>query len=196
MFLIAGLGNPGRKYAGTKHNVGFDVIDRLVDRYAIPSSGISMKGMYGRGVIAGQKVILLKPMTYMNASGEAISAFAHYYKVDVPTELIVIYDDVDLAPGQLRVRKRGSAGSHRGMKSVVGQLGTEEFVRVRVGIGARPEQWDLVDHVLSPFTKEQRKDVDAACEQAADAVELILAGQIEAAMEKFNRRPKTDGEKT
>lgn len=196
MFLIAGLGNPGRKYAGTKHNVGFDVIDRLVDRYAIPSSGISMKGMYGRGVIAGQKVILLKPMTYMNASGEAISAFAHYYQVDVPTELIVIYDDVDLAPGQLRVRKRGSAGSHRGMKSVVGQLGTEEFVRVRVGIGARPEQWDLVDHVLSPFTKEQRKDVDAACEQAADAVELILAGQTEAAMEKFNRRPKTDGEKT
>ena len=194
MFLIVGLGNPGRKYEGTKHNVGFDVIDRLIDRHRVPSSGISMKGMYGRGTIAGQKVILLKPMTYMNASGEAISAFVRYYKLDPATELVVIYDDVDLEPGRIRVRARGSAGSHKGMKSAIAQLGTENFARVRVGIGEKPEKWDLADYVLSPFSKAERRDVDEACEHAANAVEMIIAGRIDEAMERFNRRPSGDGD--
>ncbi len=186
MILIAGLGNPGRKYEKTKHNVGFEVIDRLVDRFSIPSSGISMKGMYGRGTIAGEKAILLKPMTYMNASGESIAAFVRYYRLDPAKELIVVYDDVDLAPGQLRIRKRGSAGSHRGMKSIVECLGTGDFARVRVGIGPKPEKWDLADYVLAPFSAAARKEVNAACDRAADAVEWIIGGRIDAAMENFN----------
>ena len=186
MYLIAGLGNPGAKYDRTKHNMGFDVISELADAWNIPSSGISMKGMYGKGRIGGKTVLLLKPMTYMNLSGEAVQAYVHYYKIDPETQLIVIYDDIDLEPGRIRIRKKGSAGSHNGMKSVVNCLGTEKFVRVRVGIGAKPPKWDLADYVLAPFDRETRERVDSGIHDAAKAVELIVAGDTDRAMNTYN----------
>ena len=186
MFLIAGLGNPGRKYEKTKHNMGFCVVDELIDRHRIAYSGTAMKAMYGKGMIGGEKVILIKPMTYMNLSGEALQEFVHYYKIDPETELLVIYDDIDLEPGKLRIRKKGSAGSHNGMKSVIQCLGTDRFARIRVGIGGKPEHWDLADYVLAPFAPEARAAVDEAISHAADAAELIDAGEIDKAMNQFN----------
>lgn len=190
MYLIAGLGNPGRKYDGTKHNMGFDVITELADRYNVPSSGLSMKAMYGKAVIGGEKAILMKPLTYMNLSGEAIQEYVHYYKIDPETQLIVIYDDIDLEPGQLRIRKKGSAGGHNGMKNIIQCLGTDRFARIRVGIGAKPEHWDLADYVLAPFPGAVRETVDASIRDAADAVEMILQGDIDKAMGKYNQNRK------
>ena len=190
MYLIAGLGNPGRKYDGTKHNMGFDVITELADRYNVPSSGLSMKAMYGKAVIGGEKAILIKPLTYMNLSGEAIQEYVHYYKIDPETQLIVIYDDIDLEPGQLRLRKKGSAGGHNGMKNIIQRLGTDRFARIRVGIGAKPEHWDLADYVLAPFPGSVRETVDASIRDAADAVEMILQGDIDKAMGKYNQNRK------
>ena len=190
MFLIAGLGNPERKYDKTKHNAGFDAVDVLSRRHNISVQSLSMKGLYGKGVIEGEKAMLLKPLTYMNLSGEAIRAYTDYYKIDPETQLIVIYDDVDIPTGQLRVRKSGSAGSHNGMRSIVSTLGTQKFIRVRVGTGPCPERWDMVDYVLAPFSKEDRKLVDEALEEAADAVELIVSGGIDRAMEKYNKKVK------
>ncbi|MCI2132325.1 MAG: aminoacyl-tRNA hydrolase [Eubacterium sp.] len=188
MYLVAGLGNPGAKYEGTKHNMGFDVISELADAWHIPSSGISMKGMYGTGRIGAEKVILLKPVTYMNLSGEAVQAFVRYYKLDPETQLIVVYDDIDLEPGKIRIREKGSAGSHNGMKSVISCLGTNRFVRVRVGIGAKPPRWDLADYVLAPFDRESRELADAGVRDAAKAVEMIIGGQTDRAMNLYNQR--------
>ncbi len=188
MYLIVGLGNPGRKYEGTKHNMGFDTIDELVDQFKIPSSGIDRKGMYGKGMIAGQKVLLMKPMTYMNLSGEAVRAFVDFYKIDPEQELLVIYDDISLAPGNIRIRKKGSAGGHNGMKSIIQHLGTENFPRIRVGVGEKPSAWDLADYVMSPFSKEERVKVDEAIRDAAAAVELFLQDDLQGAMNRFNKK--------
>lgn len=147
MYLIAGLGNPGRKYERTKHNVGFDVIDYVTDRHRIPFSGIQFQAECGKGIIAGQKVMLAEPLTYMNLSGEAVAALVNYYKLDPEEELIVIYDDISLDPGQIRVRKKGSAGGHNGIKNIIACLGTDKFKRIRVGIGAKPDRWDLAGTV-------------------------------------------------
>lgn len=190
MKLIVGLGNPGRKYEKTKHNVGFAVIDYLAEKYRIPSSGISMKGEYGRGMIEGQKVMLLKPMTFMNLSGESVQPFVQYYKIDPEQDLILVYDDVDLEAGKIRVRQKGSAGGHNGMKSVIGRLGTDAFPRVRIGIGGKPAGWDLADYVLAPFDAETQKKVDNAVADAARAVELILQGEIAEAMNLYNKKDK------
>lgn len=192
MFLIAGLGNPDRKYEKTKHNMGFDAVTELIDRYRIPSSGISMKGMYGKTSIEGQKVMVLKPLTYMNLSGDAISAYVHYYKLDAEKDLIVIYDDTDLSVGQIRVRKSGRSGTHNGMRDIVAKLGTEKFCRIRVGIGKRPEKMDLVDYVMSPFPKEERALIDEALKKAADAAVMIIRDGVEAAMNFYNKKEKTD----
>ena len=188
MYLIAGLGNPGDKYDGTRHNMGFDVVTELIDRHRIPSSGIAMKALYGKGLLGGQKVMLMKPLTYMNLSGEAVQQFVHYYKVVPAEELIVIYDDIDLEPGQIRIRQKGSAGSHNGMKSVISCLGTNTFTRVRVGIGAKPENWDLADYVLSRPGKEERALIDEAIVRAADAIEMIVSGNTEKAMSLYNNK--------
>lgn len=188
MYLIAGLGNPGRKYEKTKHNMGFDVIDELVDRHRIPAGGLAMNAMYGKGIIAGQKVILLKPMTFMNLSGEAIRQYLNYYRIDPETELVVIYDDISLEPGQIRIRKKGSAGGHNGMKNILSEIGTDKFVRIRVGIGQKPLQWDLADYVLAPFDPEKRKAVDAGILDAADALEMILGGDTDGAMNRYNHK--------
>ena len=145
MFIIAGLGNPGKRYENTRHNVGFDAIDELVDRYRIPGSGVSHKAMVGKGIMEGQKVLLAKPLTYMNLSGEAIRGLVDYYKIDPETELLVIYDDISLEPGNIRIRKKGRAGGHNGIKSIIAQLGTQNFQRIRIGVGEKPKNWDLAD---------------------------------------------------
>ena len=190
MYLITGLGNPGKQYERTRHNMGFDTIDELVDRHRIPGSGIQHKAMYGKGMIAGEKVILAKPLTYMNLSGDSVREFINYYKMDPETELIVIYDDIDLEPGQIRIRKKGSAGGHNGMKSIISQIGTQNFYRVKVGVGAKPAGWDLADYVLGRFSTKEREEVDKAIEEAADAVEVILGEGIDAAMNKYNAKKK------
>jgi len=190
MFLIAGLGNPGRQYEKTRHNMGFDTIDELIERHRIPQGGIAHKAMYGKGMIAGEKVLAVKPLTYMNLSGEAIREYVNYYKMDPETELIVIYDDIDLEPGQIRIRKKGSAGGHNGIKSIIAQIGTQNFYRVKVGVGAKPKGWDLADYVLGRFSSEERELVDKAICDAADAVEMILKDGIEAAMNHYNGAAK------
>ena len=190
MFLIAGLGNPGRQYEKTRHNMGFDTIDELIERHRIPQGGIAHKAMYGKGMIAGEKVLAVKPLTYMNLSGEAIREYVNYYKMDPETELIVIYDDIDLEPGQIRIRKKGSAGGLNGIKSSIAQIGTQNFYRVKVGVGAKPKGWDLADYVLGRFSSEERELVDKAICDAADAVEMILKDGIEAAMNHYNGAAK------
>ncbi len=188
MYLIAGLGNPGRKYERTKHNVGFDVIEYVTDRHRIPFSGIQFQAECGKGIIAGQKVMLAEPLTYMNLSGEAVAALVNYYKLDPEEELIVIYDDISLDPGQIRVRKKGSAGGHNGIKNIIACLGTDKFKRIRVGIGAKPDRWDLADYVLAPFTPENREKIEDAIKDAADALELILSGDMDEAMNRYNHK--------
>ena len=188
MYLIAGLGNPGRKYERTKHNVGFDVIDYVTDRHRIPFSGIQFQAECGKGIIAGQKVMLAEPLTYMNLSGEAVAALVNYYKLDPEEELIVVYDDISLDPGQIRVRKKGSAGGHNGIKNIIACLGTDKFKRIRVGIGAKPDRWDLADYVLAPFTPENREKIEDAIKDAADALELILSGDMDEAMNRYNHK--------
>lgn len=186
MYIVVGLGNPTRQYEGTRHNVGFDAIDYLVDQHRVPYSGVKHKSMYGKGVIAGQKVILAKPLTYMNLSGEAVAELVQYYKVDPEAELVVIYDDINLEPGYIRVRKKGSAGGHNGIKSIITLLGTDKFKRIRIGVGEKPKNWDLADFVLSSFSKDERKRVDEAICHTADALELILQEDIDGAMNRYN----------
>lgn len=192
MFLIAGLGNPGRQYEKTRHNMGFDTIDELIDRHRIPQGGIAHKAMYGKGMIAGEKVLAVKPLTYMNLSGESLREWVNYYKLDPETEMVVIYDDIDLDPGQIRVRKKGSAGGHNGIKSIIAQLGTQNFYRIKVGVGAKPRGWDLADYVLGRFSSDERIAVDKAICDAADAVEMILRDGIESAMNHYNRKNKQE----
>ena len=150
MYLIAGLGNPGKQYEATRHNMGFDTVDCLVEKHNIPQGG--------------------------------------YFKIDPETELIVIYDDIDLEPGQLRIRKKGSAGGHNGIKDIIRRLGTEKFIRIRVGVGAKPKDWDLADFVLGHFSDSDRKLVDEGINDAAEAVEMILSEGVDAAMNKYNRK--------
>ena len=169
MFLIAGLGNPGKEYENTRHNAGFMVLDALADKLGADISEKKHKALCGKAVIGGQKVILLKPQTYMNSSGESIRAAADYYKVD-PEDILVVYDDISLAPGQLRIRAKGSAGGHNGIKSIIAHLGTQEFPRVRVGVGEKPPRMDLADYVLGHFSQGERKIMEDAVKEAADAV--------------------------
>ncbi len=188
MYLIVGLGNPGRRYEATRHNMGFDTIDCLIERYRIAQSGVKFNAMYGKGMIGGQNVILMKPLSYMNLSGSPVREMADYFKVDPESEIIVIYDDIDLDPGQLRIRKQGSAGGHNGIKDIIQKLGTQKFIRIKLGVGARPENWDLADYVLSRFSDSDRKLVDEAVEKAADAVEVILSENVDAAMNEYNKK--------
>lgn len=194
MYIIAGLGNPGGKYAHTRHNVGFDTIDRLADRYGIRLDTNKFKGEYGMGVIDGHKVLLLKPQTYMNLSGECIRDVLGYYKADPNEELIVLFDDISLNPGLIRIRKKGSAGGHNGIKNIIANLGTDRFMRVKVGVGEKPKNWDLADYVLSPFTKDERPLVNLAIEHAAKAIEQMLNGDVDAAMNEYNRKSANPAE--
>ena len=190
MFIIAGLGNPTLQYRGTRHNVGFDVIDTLADKYNITVETRKSRALIGKGIIAGQKVLLVKPQTYMNLSGESIGELVSYYKVDEEQELLVIYDDVSLDVGQLRIRRKGSAGGHNGIKDIIRHLGTDVFLRIKIGVGEKPKGYDLADYVLGHFSREEREMMEEGYQKAAEAVEMILAGELDEAMNVFNRKAK------
>ncbi|MDO4939795.1 MAG: aminoacyl-tRNA hydrolase [Lachnospiraceae bacterium] len=186
MKIIIGLGNPGKEYETTRHNMGFMTVDKIARKHNIEIIDLKHKGLCGKGMIGGEKVLLVKPQTYMNNSGECVRETMDYYKVQ-PEDIIIIYDDIDLDPGQLRIRTSGSAGSHNGMKSVVSHMGTQAFPRVRVGVGAKPEGWDLADYVLSHITPEADKEIVKGTDEAAEAVECILSQGISEAMNHYNR---------
>ena len=190
MYLIAGLGNPTRQYEHTRHNVGFDVIDALAEKYHISINEKKHKALLGKGVINGQKVILAKPQTYMNLSGESIHELVDYFKVDPKEELLVIYDDISLNPGQIRIRKKGSAGGHNGIKNIIAQLGTDTFQRIKVGVGEKPKGYDLASYVLGHFHGEDLELMEEGYEKAISATEEILKGEIDAAMNEYNRKVK------
>ena len=185
MYVIAGLGNPGREYEGTRHNVGFMTLDALADKYNIDVREKAFKGLIGKGMIEGNKVILVKPQTYMNLSGECIRQVMDYYKVD-PSEFIVIYDDISLVPGGIRIRKKGSAGGHNGIKNIIAQLGTQEFTRIRIGVGEKPAKMDLADYVLGRFSKEEQPVIRESADRARTAVAEIITHDVASAMNKFN----------
>ena len=191
MYLIAGLGNPTREYDKTRHNVGFSVIDVLADKYNIDVSDRKHKALCGRGVIEGEKVLLLKPQTFMNLSGESIREAVDYYKID-PEDIIVIYDDISLEPGQLRIRLKGSAGGHNGIKNIIAHLGTQEFPRIKVGVGAKPPKMDLADYVLSRFGAEEQKVMDEAFGEAAEAAVMMMTTGAERAMNHYNAKKKAE----
>ena len=186
MKIIAGLGYPGREYAGTRHNIGFSVIEQLADQYNISMTEKKHKAVYGRGRIEGEKVILLEPQTYMNLSGESILDAVQYYKLDPEQDLLVIYDDIDLEAGRLRIRAKGSAGGHNGVKNIIANLGTQIFPRIRVGVGAKPKGWDLVDHVLGRFSREELPLIEEGKKAACQAVGIIIGQGVEAAMNQMN----------
>ena len=188
MYIIAGLGNPTKEYEGTRHNVGFDVIDRLSERYNIDVTMEKHRALIGKGMIAGQKVILVKPQTYMNLSGESIRSVIDYYKVDPEKELIVIYDDISLDVGQLRIRKKGSAGGHNGIKNIIAHLGHDTFQRIKIGVGEKPKGYDLADYVLGHFSKEDLSILKEGMEKVDGAVELMLNGNIDEAMNRYNTK--------
>ena len=181
MFIIAGLGNPTLQYEGTRHNAGFDVIDTLAGKYNISVDGRKNRALIGKGIIEGKKVILAKPQTYMNLSGESLGGLVDYYKVDEESEFLVVYDDISLDVGQLRIRKKGSAGGHNGMKNIISHLGTEVFPRIKVGVGEKPKKYDLADYVLSRFSKEERAIMEEGYQKAVEAVEMILRGEMDEA---------------
>lgn len=185
MYIIAGLGNPTKEYEKTRHNVGFEVIDVLARVMNITVTEKKFKGCYGRGIIEGEKVLLLKPRTFMNLSGESVRAAADYYKVD-PEHIIIIYDDISLDVGLLRIRTKGSAGGHNGIKSIIAHLGTQEFPRIKVGVGDKPKKMDLAAYVLSRFEKEDRALMEDAFEEAAGAVKVMISQGADAAMNQFN----------
>lgn len=187
MYLIVGLGNPGTEYAATRHNIGFDMVTYLSDRYNIPVRSRENKAIVGKGMIGGQKVMLAQPQTYMNLSGESVRALLDYYKMDID-ELIIIYDDISLPVGQIRVRPKGSAGGHNGIKNIIQHLRTEEFVRIRIGVGAKPEGGDLVKHVLGRFSREEDGMIRDVFALAEEALEALLDGDVAAAMNRVNGR--------
>ena len=188
MFLIVGLGNPEKKYDNTRHNIGFRVIDELSSKYGISVLSLEHKALVGKGVIDGNKVILAKPQTYMNLSGESVRPLADYYKLSYEDEVIVISDDIELPPGYIRVRPKGSAGGHNGLKNIILHLGTEKFSRVRVGVGQKPAQMDLADHVLGHFSTLDEPKLKEAINQADEAIKLIMSGQIDKAQNLYNKK--------
>lgn len=190
MYVIAGLGNPRREYENTRHNVGFAVIDMLAEKYGIQVNELKHRGLIGKGVVAGEKVLLVKPVTYMNLSGECIREVLQYYRIDGEKDLIVIHDDISLEQGMIRIRKKGSAGGHNGLKNIIAQLGSETFMRIKVGVGGKPEGYDLVDYVLGHFSKEERERMAQAQQDACSAVEAILTDGADEAMNRFNRKGK------
>lgn len=194
MYLIVGLGNPGREYAETRHNVGFRVIYELANKHKIAVTGVKYKALIGQGLINGEKVILAQPQTYMNLSGEAVAPLMNYFKVELEN-LLVIYDDLDLEPGKLRMRGSGSPGGHNGIKSLIDCLGTKDFSRIRVGIGRPAGPIDVRDFVLSKFFAEEKPLVETAIKRSCEGVELWLKVGLEKAMNQINRDPEEEARK-
>lgn len=187
--VVAGLGNPGNKYDGTRHNVGFGVVDLLAEKYGIKVNRLKFKAMTGEGTIGGERVLIVKPQTFMNLSGESLREVVEWYKLPVEN-LIVVYDDVDLPVGTIRIRPKGSSGTHNGMKSVIYQLQSDGFPRIRVGIGKAPAGWDLADYVLSRFSAEEADSMRRSFETAADATAAIISSGIASAMNNYNGEAK------
>ena len=187
MYYIVGLGNPGLKYENTRHNAGFITIDYLARKYDIDVRKIKFKSLIGQGVISGQKIMLVKPQTYMNNSGEALREIFNYFDFD-HDKLIVIYDDIDIDFGSIRIRKKGSAGTHNGMKSIIYNLKFDDFPRIKVSVGKKPEYMDLANFVLSGFTKEEAKIIEDEVILAGDAIKMIIEEGIEKAMSIYNSK--------
>lgn len=185
MYIIAGLGNPGKQYENTRHNAGFMALDALADQLGTSIEEKKHKALCAKAVIGGEKVILLKPQTFMNLSGESIRAAADFYKID-PEHIMIIYDDISLDPGQLRIRKKGSAGGHNGIKSIIAHLGSQEFPRIKVGVGAKPDRMDLADYVLGHFSQVETRIMEDVVKEAAQAVQAIILDGIETAMNRYN----------
>ena len=185
MYLIVGLGNPEQDYSKTRHNMGFNVINKLSEEYDIDVNKSKFKGLYGSGIIENQKVILLKPQTYMNLSGESVAEIVNFYKIPIEN-IIIIYDDVDIEPGLIRIRKSGSSGCHNGMKSIISHLNTENFCRVRIGIGKPKDNIDMISHVIGFVPDEDLKLLDEGTNKAKNAVIEIIKNNIDSAMNKYN----------
>jgi PTH1 family peptidyl-tRNA hydrolase len=188
MYIIAGLGNPGREYDNTRHNIGFAAIDKIADREDIAVIEKKHKAIIGKGYIEGQKLILAKPQTFMNLSGESVRELVDYYKVDEKTELIVISDDISLDVGHIRVRKKGSAGGHNGLKNIIAHLGHDTFVRIKVGVGEKPKGYDLADYVLGHFQTDEKQTMDDAALRVYEAVCTIITEGADVAMNMYNRK--------
>ncbi len=188
MKIIVGLGNPGLKYERTRHNAGFEVIDALAKKHGIKVKERKHKALIGQGFIGGEKVMLVKPQTFMNNSGEAVIDILNFYKLDANKDLIIISDDVYLDAGVLRIRTKGSAGGHNGLKNIIAHTHTEGFARVRIGVGRVAEDDSLITHVLDRMPKAERQALLAGCERATEAVELMVSNQTEKAMNLYNGR--------
>ena len=188
MFVIVGLGNPGKKYENTRHNAGYMAIDAIAAKYGIAVKEKKHKALCGTGVIEGQKVLLIKPETYMNLSGESVADVLNFYKLDPEEDLLVIFDDISLAPGNIRIRKKGSAGGHNGIKSIIAHTGTQNFMRIKIGVGEKPSGWDLADYVLGHFSEEDQKKLATVMPDVIQAAVLIGQGDIDKAMNDYNAR--------
>lgn len=196
MYIIAGLGNPGKQYEGTRHNIGWQVIDALSDKHGIRVLENKFKGLIGKGMINGEKIILVKPLTYMNLSGECIGEIVNYFKIDETFELIVIADDISLDVGFIRMRKKGSAGGHNGLKSIIAHLGHENFIRMKMGVGDKPAGYDLADYVLGHFNKEENEILADSKKNAVLAIETIISDGIDKAMNLYNTKKEKRTAKT
>ncbi|PKM51514.1 MAG: aminoacyl-tRNA hydrolase [Firmicutes bacterium HGW-Firmicutes-7] len=185
MYFVIGLGNPGSQYDSTRHNIGFEVVERFAYDNGIKINIKKHRAIIGQGVVCGEKVIVVKPQTYMNLSGECVSELLSFYKADI-NSLIVVYDDTSLDVGILRIRSKGSAGGHNGIKSIISHIGTNEFKRIKFGVGEKPPGWDLANYVLARFKKNELPTVVDAVEQASKAVEKMISSGVEVAMNTFN----------
>lgn len=185
-FLIAGLGNPGKQYENTRHNAGFICIDMLAEKYGIKISKLKFKSLIGEGRIEGKRCLLIKPQTFMNLSGEAVRDAADFYKIP-PENIIVIFDDISLEPGKMRIRRKGSDGGHNGMKNILYHLKSDNFPRIKIGVGAKPNaEYDLADWVLSRFTQSEAKLIKQSAENTVSAIEYMVKGDIDKAMSNYN----------
>lgn len=194
MYVIVGLGNPDQKYRYTRHNCGFLALDFLAERLGITIGKRLGKSMVGEGKKGPERIVLAKPLTYMNNSGEAVVELINWYKIDPAESLVVVCDDVDLPTGEIRIRPNGGAGTHNGMRSILYLTGTEDFPRIRVGIGKPAPEWDLAAYVLSVFSDEEKEIIKSALENAADAAEIILKDGISAAQQKYNVKKRKKDE--
>lgn len=185
MYLIVGLGNPEEEYGKTRHNMGFDVINELSEKYNIQVNKNKFNSLYGTGTIENEKVVLLKPQTYMNLSGQAVRDFMNFYKIN-QENIIVIYDDLDIEPGTIKIRKKGGPGTHNGMKSVVHEIQTEEFSRIRIGIGTPEYKKDLLNFILTKISEDDYKVLEIGIKNASNAIQEIIKNGIDSAMNKFN----------
>lgn len=188
MFVIAGLGNPGKKYENTRHNAGFLAIDALAEKYGISVAEKKHKALCGSGYIEGEKVLLIKPQTFMNLSGESLREVLDFYKLDPEEDMLIMYDDISLEPGNIRIRKKGSAGGHNGIKSIIAHTGTQNFVRIKIGVGEKPAGWDLADHVLGHFSQEDQVKLKETMPDIIGAAICIIQGEADKAMNHYNAK--------